>query len=279
MATNPPTDYFITLQPSANLKLDATLMDGCVSASPIPITESPPASYLPPRILQRNEFGLICDGSVHYLYNSEGFVDWRRLVPQKYLVPNKQRTEEKDVCKLEDKDLLILLAGIRYLAQVRGYSKVKYRVAAASETYVSVVCSITFCPNFETNGEVRVFEAIGDASIHNTESFAKIFLSATAENRAFVRCVRNFLNINIVAQEELPEVNTATESAFLNSPHLILKQLMEEKKYTFEKLKDKLLKSKTENADRWLKLEDIPEAQIISIIEKINRKKEKSTEN
>src|SRR5436190_1798662 len=85
------------------------------------ITEAPPTSDIPPKLLPRNYYGLICDGSVNYVYNTEGFVDWRKLVQQKYLVTNKQRTQETDVTKLEDKDLLILLAGIRYLAQIRGY--------------------------------------------------------------------------------------------------------------------------------------------------------------
>ncbi len=247
---------------------------GIIRQESFPLISYDKPSYIPQRILRRNSYGLICDGTINYLYNNEGFVDWCKLVPQKFLVPNKQRTEEKDVSKLEDKDLLILLAGIRYLAQIRGFNKVEYKIAAASESYVAVVCSISFMPNFETNGEARIFEAIGDASQNNTESFGKIFLAATAENRAFVRCVRNFLNITIIAQEELPEINSTSDSSFPNSPHLILRQLMEDKKYTFEKLKDKLIKSKTENADKWLKLEDVPEVQIISIIEKINKKKD-----
>ena len=60
----------------------------------------------------------------------------------------------------------------------------------------------------------NTFSAIGDASPNNTESFARFYLGPIAENRAFVRCVRNFLKINVVAQEELGSTKMFQDDSF-----------------------------------------------------------------
>jgi hypothetical protein len=44
---------------------------------------------------------------------------------------------------------------------------------------------------------------MANASIKNTSSFATKFLETIACNRAFVRCVRNFLNVHIVGDDEM----------------------------------------------------------------------------
>ena len=76
-------------------------------------------------------------------------------------------------------------------------TNVRYEVTSPSPAYVVATCSIDWIPNYETEDRAVTFSAIGDASPHNTQSFAKFFLGPIAENRAFVRCVRNFLKINI----------------------------------------------------------------------------------
>ncbi len=48
-----------------------------------------------------------------------------------------------------------------------------------------------------------VFSDVGSATLDNTAGFGKLYLAPVAANRAFVRCVRNFLGINIVAQDEV----------------------------------------------------------------------------
>ena len=139
--------------------------------------------------IKRNDSGLISGSSVDYVYNEDGFVDWRKMVNTDHLVPNKQKTSETDVSKLEDHQLIILLAGIKELAQIRGYTNIRYQVTSPSPDYVVATCSIDWIPNYETEDRVVTFSAIGDASPHNTQSFAKFFLGPIAENRAFVRCV------------------------------------------------------------------------------------------
>ena len=47
------------------------------------------------------------------------------------------------------------------------------------------------------------FEDIANATLENTNDFCAKFLETIATNRAFVRCVRNFLGINIVGDDEI----------------------------------------------------------------------------
>ena len=177
-----------------------------------------------PKLIKRDSKGLL--GGVKYTFNNEGLIDWRKMIKAEHLVPNKERTQETDVTKLKDYQLIILLGGIKELAQIRGYTNVKYEVTSPSSDYVIATCSIDWIPNYETEGNPITFSAIGDASPHNTKSFTKIFLAATAENRAFVRCVRSFLRINIVSKEELAKQDLFIEVAKNKYPaSIILKPL------------------------------------------------------
>lgn len=231
-------------------------------------------TQVPPKIFRRNKYGLIENESINYIYNEDATINWRKMVKQEYLVPNRQKTQETDVSKLEDKDLLILLGGIKELAQIRGYTSVEYKVVAASENYFATSCKIKWIPNYETNEEPIEFEALADATSNNTKSFARFFLAAIAENRAFVRCVRNFLKINIVSQEELGDVkileeNTQTENP--TSPIALLDKTMKDKNISFDQLKKKLIKEKFENADAINSVQDIPKVKIFELIERLKK--------
>jgi len=229
----------------------------------------------PPNIITRNQYGLLENASINYIYNDDGTINWRKMVKTEYLVPNRQKTQETDVSKLEDKDLLILLGGIKELAQIRGYTSVEYKVVTASENYFATSCRITWIPNYETGGREIVFEALADATSGNTKSFARFFLAAIAENRAFVRCVRNFLKINIVSQEELgdakllDESNTSVDNP--TSPHALLEKVMKDKGISIEQLKKKLAKEKFDNAENITTLSDIPKSKIFELIERIKK--------
>ena len=227
--------------------------------------------------IKRDANGLISDSSIKYVFNESGFVDWRKMVKSEHLVPNRQKTSETDVTKLDDKDLIILLGGIKELSQIRGYTDVVYTVASPTPEYVVATCKMTWIPNYETEGREVTFSGIGDASPNNTQSFAKFFLGPIAENRAFVRCVRNFLRINIVGQEELPgtgvkfpleqESNTENQA----DPISLLRNVMKDKGVTFDKLKVRLANEKYEKADAINTLEDIPKVKIFELIERIKK--------
>jgi len=230
----------------------------------------------PPSIFKRNKHGLLEDENVDYQFGSDGSVDWRKMIKPEFLVANRDRTDETDISRLEDNELIILLGGLKDLANIRGYQSVTYKVHEASPEYVCVSCAITWIPNYETEGEDPiVFEALADAGIKNTESFGQMYLAAIAENRAFCRAVRNFLRINIVAKEEIKNVKISTPSPTSNaaSPDLFLKKLMKEKKVSFTDIKAKMVTEKVDGADGWDSVKDIPRLKMFEIIERMQKKK------
>ena len=239
--------------------------------------------------ISRNEDGLITDLD-NYAFTDKRLIDWRKMIDARHLVPNKQRTKEKDVTKLKDYELIILLGGIKELAQIRGYTDVKYDVVSPSPDYVVATCSITWIPNYETEGREVTFSAIGDATPQNTQSFARFFLGPIAENRSFVRCVRNFLKINIVAQDEMGDVKLVTDSPSdqqeessdnLTDPRFVLEKLMKTKGITFEILKGRLQKEVDE--EKWVykkmdslnEITDIPKLKTFELIERLQKYKGK----
>jgi len=232
----------------------------------------------PPNLITRNKYGLLENSNVNYVYHDDGSINWRKMVKTEYLVPNRQKTQETDVTKLEDKDLLILLGGIKELAQIRGYSKVEYKVVAASENYFATSCRITWLPNYETGDKEIVFEALADATTNNTKSFARFFLAAIAENRAFVRCVRNFLKINIVSQEELGDAKLVDDSSFTQenptSPQSLLEKVMKDKNINFDQLKKRLIKEKFDGAENLNPITDISKVKIFELIDRIKKIKD-----
>ena len=236
------------------------------------------ATQTPPSIITRNQYGLLENNNINYVYNEDGTINWRKMVKTEHLVPNRQKTQETDVSKLQDKDLLILLGGIKELAQIRGYTSVEYKVVAASETYFATSCKITWLPNYETGGKEVVFESLADATSNNTKSFARFFLAAIAENRAFVRCVRNFLKINIVSQEELGDAKLLDDSNVVvenpTSPQTLLEKTMKDKGISFDTLKKKLIKEKFDGAENFNTITDIPKVKIFELIDRIKKIKD-----
>lgn len=237
----------------------------------------PSAKIVPPKLFMRNEYGLLENDNVHYIFNDDGSINWRAMVKQQYLVPNRQKTQETNVSKLEDKDLLILLGGIKELAQIRGFTSVEYKVVTATDNYFATSCKITWVPNYETENRSVSFEALADASLVNTKDFARYFLAAIAENRAFVRCVRNFLKINIVSQEELGDAKLGlfakeeVEKENPMNPTVLLEKIMQDKGITFDTLKKKLVKEKFDNAENINSIKDIPKSKVFEMIERLKK--------
>ena len=187
----------------------------------------------PPVIIKRNQYGLLENKKINYVFDVDGSVNWRKMIKPEFLVANRDRTDETDISKLEDHELIILLGGLKDLANIRGYHSVTYTVTQASPEYVCTTCSIVWMGNYETEkGESVLFQSIADAGLNNTEGFGQMYLAAIAENRAFCRAVRNFLRINIVAKEEIKNVKTSKPNPGTNSasPDIYLTNLMKEKK-------------------------------------------------
>ena len=120
---------------------------------------------------------------------------------------------------------------------------------------------------------------MANATVYNTSSFAQKFLETIAANRAFVRCVRNFLNIHIVGADEIDSSNgKSLPSASLETPscgplsvlmkHLDLDNTEEDFKSFKEVLRGfwKSKKYQNKEAADWSSWEDIPTAEIRSLI-------------
>lgn len=152
-------------------------------------------------------FGLI--KGVDYKFDEFGFVDWRALIPTEHLFPNKAKLQKigKEVPKsiegLDDSLILVRLGGVKWLARMRGYTKVEFEVLSPAPN-TTVRCTIHWLPNYE-NPQGAVYQEIASCNDKNADEFYMQFSETIAANRAFVRCVRNFLNIHIVGEEEIFE--------------------------------------------------------------------------
>jgi len=161
----------------------------------------------PFELYKRNEHGLI-EGT-EYVFNEDGSVNWRAMIKPEFLYPNRDWFELRkqpvptSIEGLDDKQLLIMLGGIKELAKLRGFCYVGYQVENRQEDYVFAKCKIQWIPNYETDKNIVAFEDVANATPKNTDDFCLKFLETIACNRAFVRAVRNFLNIHIVGADEI----------------------------------------------------------------------------
>ena len=243
------------------------------------------SKFEPPIVVKRNAFGLLENEKITFVFDEDGFINWRAMVNKKWLYPNPSSVEKGLITRnasvetLKDSDLCIKLFGLKELAQIRGFNSLSYRVDSASSDYVAVTCKIDWKPNYETENMAISYEALADAHYSNTKSFARAFLMATAENRAFSRCVRSFLKINIVSDIEMGDVkedtvnNEAPQDENLIDPILLLESPIQEKGVTFDLLKKKLVDENYENASELSSLKDIKKIKLIELIGRIKKMK------
>jgi len=196
-----------------------------------PVTAIPPASKYEngPLKLIRNEYGLF--ENVDYVYDNNGFVSWRSMINPEFLYPNKGWFERAgkpvptSIEGLEDNQLLCKLGGYKELARLRGFSNVEYKLNYL-ENGVSCVCSIQWFPNYETTylhgenayNDYVTYSSIANSTSENCGAFMEAFKETQAENRALVRCIRNFLNINIVGDDEISKGKMIVQEPVENSP-------------------------------------------------------------
>lgn len=228
---------------------------------------------IPPITFKRNEYGLL--ENVNYVFNEDGRVNWRKMIKPEHLYVNKNKFESRglptptSIEGVADEDLVIKLSGIKELAQLRGYSSVNHKVITSKENFASVVCEIVWKKNYETENVEVSFMDGADAHPMNTNGFGANFLTTIAINRAFVRAVRNFLQINIVGQEELGSASQVTEevSAPSSTPEGLLLQAVAAQGKTYKDLRNRM---KKEGLGDFEKPSDIPKMMILTLIEKIN---------
>lgn len=241
----------------------------------------------------RNEYGLL--NSVNYHFNDDGSINWRKMIKNEFLYPNKgwfdlrKKEFPNSIEGLADNQLLIMLGGIKELAKLRGFENVSYEVLNIGDNYVTAKCQIAWIGNYETDNRVVAFEDVANATADNTDDFCIKFLETIACNRAFVRCVRNFLNIHIVGADEIDKSKTALPSTLQENgydssvvpitPTNILEKILREKRNItdfngFKELLRELWSSdsyRNESVKEWNKFEDIPAKEarlLLSIITK-----------
>lgn len=242
-------------------------------------------SNAPKIIFERNEFGLL--KHINYHFSDNGYINWRKMINKDYLAIKREKIQEgkTDPAQYEDKDLLILLAGLKELAQIRGYNSVSFHVTASNHDFVSVTCEIDWVPNYETENRSIQFQSTASCTLRNTDNIGSLYMMETAENRAFARCIRNFLKISIVSKEEMAEkfaekqtgqtVSSANCDIPEGSPHHTLQTALAKYGFTFEQIKASRVKKGEEGADKWEKITDIPVHLIFGLLGSMAKAAEK----
>jgi hypothetical protein len=212
------------------------------------------------------------------VYKENGRVDWRKMIPNKYVVVNNMvaahkgidlsTLDEEQLQRLVDEspeeDLVIKLAGFREVAALRGYSEIDSQLVAYSDNNATIKVTITWVPNSENPNGLKV-SAIANASSFNTdEKFAK-FLETIAENRAFIRAVRHSLNIIAVGQDEFKQEDVKTEVRNTKIQTL-LSDLMAKSEVTLDNLKEIVGNEGFEWNEKWVSVEKIDPAAVMSFI-------------
>ena len=228
--------------------------------------------------LKRNDLGLF--DHIKYEFDDLGFINYRKLIPQEFLVPNRQIFQKKDMLVpktvegLDDNQILVLLAGWRWLARVRGFKNVAHEILSAADDVVLGKTTVCWRGNYETNDEDICFSALATASVNNTTGFGQYYLAEMAENRGFSRAVRGFLNIALVGADEISEIKEkqSVQEFKLTEPHGVLQKKLEERGKSFTKFKAEWIKLGHDEAEEWDSIGDIPIKDVWVILEMIKKK-------
>lgn len=152
--------------------------------------------------------------TIPYTYTTDGRINWRALVPPQYLyvssefeieVKTTQNVNSKwdiDVTKVPDKQLVITLAGLKWLARVRGLKAVRASDLHVTDTEVTSVCTVEFIPNRD-DPEGLTVGVQASASVYSVSGKFQLYLAALAQNRAYSRAVKDALGIEILGAEEV----------------------------------------------------------------------------
>lgn len=212
--------------------------------------------------------------------DDRGFIKWRELVNKEHVVLNRAVFAKKgvDVFTISEEERnkylesspddhkIIRLAGFRDLARLRGYTDVSQKVEMIGDS-VTVTCSISFAPLEETRWQTVSYTGIGSASFNDVAPDYRCFLPAIASNRAFCRCVREYLGITSVSEEEL-NPNDKVEVAKTSSPLALVKEKCLEKGISFDVLKLELAGRGLET-ENWVTFDDMPISVCFAALESI----------
>jgi hypothetical protein len=162
--------------------------------------------------MTRNSDGLI--EGLEYPKDKLGYVIWRDMISPEYLYPNKEFFERKklpvpdSVEGLPDNQCLVKIGGLIELMRIRGFVSLDQRVVNVDNGYVTAKCQINWLSNFETDNKEVLFSWVANSNRGNSGDFMAYYQETQAQNRALSLCIRKFLNINIVSDEELSKGET-----------------------------------------------------------------------
>ena len=175
---------------------------------------TPPESLpVPQPLFQRDPTTGLIKGKT-YKYTPEGRIDWRAMVDAKFLYVAREHEEkvmkeqgkplaEVDLLLVRDDWLRIRVGGLNQLAHMRGVRSCRYPHVETREGHATVSCEITFIGNSESGMEPETWSGIASASIRSVDKHFIPYLETFAENRAFSRCVKRALQINILSDIEV----------------------------------------------------------------------------
>lgn len=258
----------------------------------------PLSQATPPFAWTLNQFGLV--EHIKYKFNEDGSIDWRKMINPKFIVLNRSKAaqiEAKygktlpelqkeiqngviDESTIDDSYKLILLAGVKELAQIRGYRKVSHDIKVATESLVVVNTTICWRGNYETAMEDVCFSVLADAHPGSTDPFFRNFLSTLAENRGFVRAVRNFLKINIVGNDEIcnkmgevpnedSDITDNSAPFIATDPRFKIFEMLKANNISFGSFKKGMIARKFEGAAAWEDWADIKKSEALELISKV----------
>lgn len=136
------------------------------------------------------------------------------MISPEYLYPNKEFFAQKsqpvpDSAEgLPDNQCLVKIGGLIELMRIRGYTSLDQQILNVDNGYVTAKCSITWTPNVETDNKPVTFSWVANSNAGNCGDFMANFQETQAQNRALSLCIRKFLNINIVSDEEMSKGKT-----------------------------------------------------------------------
>ncbi len=174
----------------------------------------PPSDLPPPtsRSFKRDEDGLVI--GLQYYFTADGRVDYKRMVDTKYLYVANQYKErvvkeqgkpldEIDLKLVRDDWLRIKIGGINQLANIRGYRSLEYPIMVSIDGKAACTCTMEFIGNYESDGLPIVCSSMASATLRSVDKDFSPYLETFAENRAFTRCVKRALQINILSDIEI----------------------------------------------------------------------------
>lgn len=221
--------------------------------------------------MTRNEFGLI-DG-LKYPKDKLGYVLWRDLISPEYLYPNKEYFERRNLSVpesaegLPDNQCLVKIGGLIELMRIRGYTSLDQQIVNVDHGYVTAKCTITWLPNIETDNKPVTFSWVANSNVGNCGDFMVHYQETQAQNRALSLCIRKFLNVNIVSDEEISKGETKlipekeAPQATLPDINKKLKTLLFEKGFKTQDSLVSLLKEMTEAGKLSVDLESIKDEE------------------